>query len=619
MKKKLLNHVHILVLPFYFVISDALVRMFAGLRLFSPRAIAFSYFIGLFFSGLSLLLKEKGQKIYLSIVFVISTLVAFSQSLYFNFYTDFYSFNKLSNIKEFLAVKGETTKAFHMQYLLYFVLLVFMIGWLIKMNLPIHNKKHKIQLVLGFVLFALLGYHSVKFTFINNMLDSTQVYLTDDYLYKTLYSHQKAVERFGVFTHANRDLLRIAKTYLQKADPKEVKRIEEYFAKHQREKQHNAMTGLFENKNIVLILAESLDPWGIHQEITPTLYKMKQEGIYFENYYAPMFNASTIDAEFMVNTGLAPSLESGNTAYVFSGNTFPLSLANLFKKKGYSAISYHNSIGSFYNRYQFHEALGFSEFYDSIKLDIETPKNFGYNWALDYDLFDKASDIILKQSRPFFSYLITVSMHTPYDENRIALKKNYEYVSKILPNEDSQIIYYLAAGKDLDDGLELFQKRLAEEGILDDTVFVVFGDHYSYGMHHDIIWTYDLDTKGDFYNLKKVPLLIWTPNMQEQKISEIAGQFEVYPTLANMFNLEFNPTYNFGNDIFNEDENIVVYGSKSIWRDKNLVYDTGNIGAKYVEDADESYIFERNSYVIERLNMFQKILEQDYFKEFKGE
>lgn len=210
-------------------------------------------------------------------------------------------------------------------------------------------------------------------------------------------------------------------------------------------------------------------------------------------------------------------------------------------------------------------------------------------------------------------------MHTPYDENRIALKKNYEYVSKILPNEDSQIIYYLAAGKDLDDGLELFQKRLAEEGILDDTVFVVFGDHYSYGMHHDIIWTYDLDTKGDFYNLKKVPLLIWTPNMQEQKISEIAGQFEVYPTLANMFNLEFNPTYNFGNDIFNEDENIVVYGSKSIWRDKNLVYDTGSVGAKYVEDADESYIFERNSYVIERLNMFQKILEQDYFKEFKGE
>lgn len=619
MKKQLEIYLPVLALGLTSVLIDILLRYFSAMRLFSPRAIAFSFAYGVLLGSLALLFKSKKAKvIYLSFCALVLATLGFSQSMYFSFFNDFYSFTRLSNIKEFLIVKGETAKAFQFGYLTYYVIPALYIGAIIYFVKDSVIRQWKACLISLVCFFALL--FGTKFTFINKMDDPTQLYLTDDYLYTTLYNKQNAMERFGVFAYSQRDLFRIISNQFNMRDQKEVDTINAFFDENKREKITNDKTGMFEGKNIVLILAESFNTWGIDERITPNLYKMKTSGYYFSNYYSPTFPSTTIDAEFAVNTDLIPSLDFGNTAYEFSDNEFPQSIANLFKAKGYTANSFHNSTGSFYNRYQFHEALGYEQFYGSEELGIAVPDNFGYNWASDYDLFDKVSNMVLenKSDKPFLTYMITVSTHTPYDDNRTGLKENYEYVKGIV-EADSQVQYYLAAAKDLDDGIGLMMERFEKEGILDDTVFVLFGDHYSYGMYHDIIWSYYKDYEGDFHRIHNVPFMIWSPNMEAETVENPCSQFEVFPTVANLFNLDYDPTYTVGNDIFNNEENIIVYGKPSSWQDNNLIYESNYIFETFNNDLDTSYVEEKNAKIIEKLNLYQKVLKQNYFgtKDYK--
>lgn len=617
MKKKILKYSFILLTGLFCAGFDALLRIFHGMRLVSPRAVMFSLIYGILFSSFALLLKRKSTKrVYLIFLILFLATLAFSQSMYYSFFNDFYSFTRLTNLREFFVVKGETLKAFKWEYLIYYGFALFYIGALFV--LPLEDEKRDFKGMLVCLVCALGLIFGVKTTFVNTMDDPTQLYLTDDYLYTTLYNKSKAMERFGVYSYSQRDIFRITKNALGIRDSKEVEEINEYFDNHQRELKTNDKTGIFEGKNLVFILAESLNTWGINEEITPHLYKMKTEGYYFSNYYSPTFPSTTIDAEFVTNTNLVPSLDFGNTAYQFSDNDFPQSLANLFKKEGYTTASFHNSIGSFYNRYQFHEALGYDHFYDSDEMQIDVPENFGYNWALDVDLFERSSDIILNQynetKQPFMAYLITVSTHTPYDDNRNALKTNLEYIESVI-DADSQVQYYMAAMKDLDEGLGLMIDQFKEAGILEDTVFVMFSDHYSYGMHHDVIWSYYTDYAGDFHRIHNVPFMIWSPGMEDGAIIENAcSQFEVFPTVANLFNLEYDPTFTVGNDVFNNEENLIVYGKRSSWQDDNLIYENNMIFEYLKEDVDSSYVEKKNAEIINRLDVYQKVLKQNYFE-----
>lgn len=613
MKEMIKKTCYIFVIAMVFVLLDASVRGFADIRLISIRAMLFSFAYGVLFSSLSFVFKNRGMRtVFMAFVLLFFATYAFAQSMHFSFFSDFVSFTKLTNLKEFLVVKGETAKAFDWRYLIDYAI---GIGAIVFTAVYPFEKKRDLKMVVAGILVFVLLFFGGKMTFRNEMDDPTQLYLTDDYLYSTLYNKKSAIERFGIYTFCQRDVVRIAQRSMGIVDQEEVNKINDYFDTHQRELKTNDKTGIFEGKNIVLILAESFNTWGIHEQITPNLYKMKNSGYYFENYYAPTFPSNTIDAEFAINTNLIPSMDFGNTAYMFSDNSYPQSLANLFRNEGYRTLSFHNSTGDFYNRHQYHEALGYEHFYDAEQMNIEIPSNFGYNWASDEELFEKGTDILLKetQGENFLAYMITVSTHTPYDENRTSLKDNLEMVKGIV-DADSQVQYYLAASKQLDDGIGIMMDKLEAAGELENTVFVLFGDHYSYGMHHEIIWSYFTDYIYDFHRIHKVPFMIWTPDMEDSEmVSNPCSQFEVYPTVANLFGLKYDPTYTVGNDVFNDEENLIIYGSATAWQDSNVIYENNYIFEVMNEEADLSYIPQKNAEIIEKINLYQKVLEQNYF------
>ena len=56
----------------------------------------------------------------------------------------------------------------------------------------------------------------------------------------------------------------------------------------------------------VVFVAEAFSPMSISEDLTPTLYKMYNEGFQFTNFYTPVYYVSTSDGEYVSLTSLLP-------------------------------------------------------------------------------------------------------------------------------------------------------------------------------------------------------------------------------------------------------------------------------------------------------------------------
>ena len=109
--------------------------------------------------------------------------------------------------------------------------------------------------------------------------------------------------------------------------------LEEEYNKEET-KETNKYTEKYKDNNLIIVQLEGIDNWLITEEDTPTLYKMMNNSINFTNHYS-YYNGggSTFNSEFAVNTGFITPLSYTQNAYTFNKNTFPYSLAHLFKKR----------------------------------------------------------------------------------------------------------------------------------------------------------------------------------------------------------------------------------------------------------------------------------------------
>jgi phosphoglycerol transferase MdoB-like AlkP superfamily enzyme len=117
---------------------------------------------------------------------------------------------------------------------------------------------------------------------------------------------------------------------------------------------------MFDGMNLIFVVAESFNEIAVSEELTPTLYKMVNNGFNFKNYYTSN-NLSTIGGEFQALTGLYAdnSLLSswrGGEAY------FPYGLGTMFKNDGYKTYAYHNNSAYFQDRNVYLKSQGFNNF-----------------------------------------------------------------------------------------------------------------------------------------------------------------------------------------------------------------------------------------------------------------
>lgn len=390
-----------------------------------------------------------------------------------------------------------------------------------------------------------------------------------------------------------------------------IKEMHEYF-KEQEATNKNEYTGMFEGKNLIVLVAESFSSLAIREDLTPNLYKLYKEGFQFDNFYTPVFPVSTADGEYITDTSLIPK-EGVWSFKEIVGNYIPYSYANLFENLGYSSNAYHNHTATYYNRDKYIETMGYNS-YLAVGTGLEERMNTSRWPNSDYEMINVTTDDYINNDK-FLAYYMTVSGHLNYTKTGNAMVyRNWDLV-KDLPYSD-KAKSYLAANIELDKAVGELINKLNDAGKLEDTVIVISGDHYPYGLTLDEInelSTYERDDTFEKYNM---PFLIWSGSMKEPiKVEKIGSSLDILPTVLNLFGIEYDSRLLIGKDILSDTSPLVIFSDRSFITDKgkyNAITQefTPNEGI----EIEEGYVQKINNIIYKKYQISRLVLENDYYE-----
>ncbi|MBO5106473.1 MAG: LTA synthase family protein, partial [Clostridia bacterium] len=400
----------------------------------------------------------------------------------------------------------------------------------------------------------------------------------------------------------------------------EVLTLHKYFSERTPSKK-NQYTGMFEGYNLIYITAEGFSQYAIHSELTPTLYKMYQNGFRFNNFYTPIWGVSTSDGEYVNCTGLIP--KSGVWSLYRSGeqkNNMCFTMGRQFLNSGVEKVyAYHPHTYKYYRRDISHPNMGYA--YKGIGNGLEGKiKNC---WPeSDYEMIAATADEYISSDKRFHAYYMSVSGHLDYDfKNNSMSAKNKKLVEK-LPYSDTAKAY-IACNIELDRAMELLLSKLEAAGVADKTLIVISPDHYPYGLEDktaDDEYHYFSELAGHTvdpnFEIYKSVLLMYSPSMKKSvEVNKLCSSLDVLPTISNLLNMEYDSRLIMGKDILSNSAPLVVFSDRSFITERGMYSATKRIftdfNGKIIED--EEYL---SAYKTEVNNMFLAsagILDNDYY------
>lgn len=394
------------------------------------------------------------------------------------------------------------------------------------------------------------------------------------------------------------------------------KTIEDYFGERQ-QKTANEMTGVFQGKNVILVLMESMDDWMLGKH-TPTINRLMSEGINFTNFYTPVYGGiRTFNTEFCINTGSFLSSQGGY-AFDYVTNHYNQSLASLLTEQGYSCKTFHYNDPSFYSRGVFSPAMGYDEYvcYDDFveETDEKKRKDLLYDDQLLLDNPGLRSEFF-RQEQKMLNFVITRSAHLSYKYNEVlsywGLKK-YPQFRGMTDHEEEDCAYLKA--KLVDDFFARMLQELKVQGQLDNTVIIGVTDHYSYGVKDEQLV---LERSGvtDALLLEKTPCFIWSEDLQSRKVEKVLNTSDLLPTILNLMGVESTYAY-IGQDAFDDGYVGFVPFPDGSWISSMEAYNAGT--KEYLElsktETTEAFRMEMAAKTAQFTRINNLILETDYYK-----
>lgn len=606
--------------------------------------------IVLLFGSISFLLKEKNRFPYLLFMSIIFTVICVANSIYYTYYTSFISVSLISTSRYAVqvgdAIVENVLQPKDFMYIIAPILLIF--AYIVsRKKRPRKDTREKRDLR-KFVV-STLGGLVVLFFFIISLT------ALEIGRYAKQWNREYIVMRFGVYAYQLNDIVKSIEPKLTTlfGYDKALKTFNAYYEGRPNEQDWtNEYTGIFEGKNILVIHYESMQNLNIGltfngEEVTPTLNRLVKDSIYFSNFYSQVSVGTSSDSEFTFNTSLMPS--NTGTVFVSYFNREYVAIPQLLRDKGYYAFSMHANNGSFWNRNIMHETLGYQRFFSKTDYDIDEVIGLGLSDRSFYkQSIEKIKEINAK-GQPYYGTIITLSNHTPfsdtdkYGEFPVDLKETVinpetgeEEIVSYPYLEDTKLGNYFKSAHYADVALGEFIDALEEEGIMDNTVLVIYGDHdarlpktdyrklYNYDKEEDdSISCEEGDTDCTVINsntyelLRKVPFIIYSKETKEKlhrEVTDVMGMYDCMPTLGNMFG--FYNKYALGNDIFNiKDNNIVVFPNGN-WVTNYMYYNSQNNSYLTLKEAElpVDYIEKNNEYTEDLLNASNSTIVFDLIK-----
>ena len=553
------------------------------------------------FIGISLSLKSKiGKWVYLS-VNILFLIMFLTNGIYYSTTHNFFDFILLESTSEGAPYMMDCIKNCNVWIYIWFVIIIFTIyvGFRKIPKKDNFNYKNVIIVVLVFLLIHLLLpnlYGSA-----NSSLE-WNTWQNPRNIYKNFNDANKSMSITGLYEYTIRNFYI---TFLQTEEEETSEDYEflmEAFSVNNNEV--NKYTGIFKNKNLIFVQLEGIDDWLLTEKDMPTLYGMLNNSFVFQNHYS-YYNGggSTFNSEFAVNTGFITPLSYTQNAYSFNKNSFPYSMANMFKNQDYVVNAFHMNSGEYYSRQTNYSNWGYDKYYGL--LDINDYKDKSY--TLDRELINDVTfqERMFPKDSKFVDYIITYSNHLPFTNTKGVCKLLYDMEMDLndtvdMGEESSSTFVQLTEEEcirkqahETDYMMELLLKKLTELNLIDDTVIVVFTDHYLYTVEDKTILDKYKNTSNNLIN--KTPFFIWQNNMKRTNIKEVTSQLNILPTTLNLFGINYNPNYYIGSDALSQNYKGIVFFSDYSWYDGNIYVENGVIANN--KSSSQEYLDEKNYYI----------------------
>ncbi|WP_256992443.1 LTA synthase family protein [Paenibacillus sp. XY044] len=314
-------------------------------------------------------------------------------------------------------------------------------------------------------------------------------------------------------------------------------------------------------KNVIIVQLESFQNFLVNlkidgQEITPNMNKLAKGQYYFPNFNQMVGQGNTSDAEFVVNTSFYVP-PSGAATQNYVDKKLP-SLPRLMESNGYTTATFHTNDVEFWNRGELYSSLGFQHYYDKSFYGDEDSFFFGPSDEVLY----KKTAVKLKEmdqeDKPFYAQVISMSAHHPFTipERKYHMQLPERYDGTFVGD-------YIRAQNYADYALGQFIDDLKKNGLWDDSLIVIYGDHMGlplYSLDRD-----DKELMKEIYgheysysDMINIPLILAGGSIQQPEVNNtVGGQVDILPTVANLTGVSVKDHIHFGQDLLNQSYNLI--------------------------------------------------------------
>lgn len=508
----------------------------------------------LMLASISLILKPKAAALYMNTLNVVLTLIIFSNIMFYRYFKDLISIPLLTQIGSVGDVGSSVFQLFHYSDLLLtvdFILMPFI-------RKVLKNKTGIEELVQGAwcktMILCTTGLLIIVFSF-SQLLKSQPVIL------QTFYDRVYVAQNVGLLNYHAADAFAFVQQSLEGGSELDKQKRQEIFDFFKTQKQGSVdkkmLFGAGKGKNLIVVQVEAMQQFVIGstingKEVTPNLNKLASSNIYFDNYYYQTAGGGTSDAEFTANVSMFPMKEGA--VYIRKPGNYYYSLPIKLKEHGYSTIAMHGYKPGFWNRTLVYKNIGFDEFYSKDNMEENELLGMGIS---DKDFFGQAIEKLETHKQPYHAFLITLSSHFPYDND----KSKYSSFD-VGKYKDTLLGNYLEAVHYTDEALGQFVEELKNKKMLDDSILVIYGDHHGIPKDNEKELAEFLEKDSlsflEWQQLQKVPLIVRIPGVDSKKISTVGGGVDLMPTLLNIMGIDSSNQPTLGRDLVNSMDGLVV-------------------------------------------------------------
>lgn len=497
--------------------------------------------------GLSLFLKGKNRNRYIIAMSCLVTFVLLANMVFYRFYNDFLTIPVLfqtSNMGDLGSSIGTLLEPTDLLLAVDIAVLI----WLhirqkaFQSDIPsTKNERAAYFLFVASVYFFNLGLSEAE----------------RPQLLTRSFDREMLVKNISLFNFHIYDGILQSKQSAQRAlaDSNSLTEIENYVTANAKD-ANKRLFGAAKGRNVILVSLESTQSFVINEklngeEITPFLNDFIKQSYNFNNVYHQTGQGKTSDSEFIVDNSLYP-LGRGAVFFTNAGNQY-MAAPEILKNSGYYSAVLHANNKSFWNRDLMYDSFGYDSFFDINSYDVTDENSVG--WGLkDKEFFEQSSELMKNLPQPFYSRLITLTNHFPFDlDEEDQLIDEYDSSSQTLNKYFPTVRYQ-------DEALKRFIEKLKEDGLYDNSVIVLYGDHYGISENHNEAMGQFLGkeiTPFEEVQLQKVPLVIHIPGITDKKpqtIETVGGQIDIRPTLMNLLGIDTKDQIQFGNDLLSDEK-----------------------------------------------------------------